>query len=72
MSYDYNQVKAMFDRGYAEGLSMVTFKCASLEIYDEAYNNLVKKSQIFDMLSQDAETISYVVDEEQRTLCFWL
>ena len=51
---------------------MVTFKCASLEIYDEAYNNLVKKSQIFDMLSQDAETISYVVDEEQRTLCFWL
>lgn len=72
--YEYNQdeIKAIFDRGYSNGQSTVSFKCANLEIYDEVYGNLIKKSQVFDMLSPDTGTISYVVDEEQRTLCFWL
>lgn len=70
--YDEEEIKAIFDRGYENGQETVSFKCANLETYDEVYKHLIKRSMVFDMLSEDTETISYVVDEEQRTLCFWL
>lgn len=70
--YNPDEVKTIFDRGYSNGQATVSFKCANLEIYDEVCGDLIKKSRVFDMLDPDTETISYVVDEEQRTLCFWL
>lgn len=72
MDYDYDAIKGIFDRAYAEGRNTVSFKCANLEVYDRVRRELISNNGIFDMLGEDAAAISYVEDEEQRTLCFWL
>ena len=72
MDYDYDAIKSIFDRAYSEGRKTVSFKCANLEVYDKIRRELISNNGIFDMLGEDASTISYVEDEEQRTLCFWL
>jgi hypothetical protein len=72
MDYDYDAIKSVFDRAYSEGRQTVSFKCANLEVYDRIRRELISNNGIFDMLGEDASTISYVEDEEQRTLCFWL
>jgi len=72
MSYDPARIKELFDTAYSEGRDTVSFKCANLEVYDSIRHELITKNGIFDLLGSDAATISYVEDEEQRTLCFWL
>ena len=72
MSYDYDFIKGLFDNAYEQGKETVAFKCASLEIYDQIRQELIVKNGVFDMLGDRAATISYVEDEEQRTICFWL
>ena len=70
--YDSGVLYNIFENAYANNQSFVTFKCANLEIYDEVRNVLVKQNGVFNYLHGDAATISYVDNEEQRTLCFWL
>lgn len=70
--YDENQIREIFSRGYEQGKKTVSFKCNTLETYDEVYRQLIRKSGVFDMLSNKDATITYVTDENQRTLCFWL
>lgn len=70
--YDYDTIAQMFSNAYASGRRQVEFKCANLEIYDEVRKNLITNSGVFDFIQGDSSTISYVEDEEQRTLCFWL
>ena len=72
MDYDYDAIKSVFDTAISEGRQTVSFKCANLEVYDRIRRELISNNAIFDMLGEDASTISYVEDEEQRTLCFWL
>ena len=72
MSYDYDFIKGLFDDAYEQGKETVAFKCASLEIYDRIRQELIVRNGVFDMLGGRAATISYVEDEEQRTICFWL
>ncbi|MCR5800268.1 MAG: hypothetical protein K6G69_09350 [Lachnospiraceae bacterium] len=70
--YDHDTIKAAFDRAYAEGRESISFKCANRDAYESVKDELIRNSGIFDMLNSQTTTVSYVEDEEQRTLCFWL
>lgn len=70
--YDRDTIASLFNRAYEQGQSSVSFKCANLEIYDQVRGALIGQSEVFDFIRGDGATISYVEDEEQRTLCFWL
>lgn len=70
--YNYDYIKTIFDAGYANGKNCVSFKCANLDVYSDVVDQLIRNNVIFDMLSDDIKTVSYLNDEEQRTLCFWL
>lgn len=70
--YDHDAIAALFNRAYERGETSVSFKCANLEIYDQVRDILINQSGVFDFIRGDGSTISYVEDEEQRTICFWL
>jgi len=70
--YNYDYIKSVFDNGYANGKRFVSFKCANLDVYNDVMGQLIRNNVIFDMLGEDTKTVSYLNDEEQRTLCFWL
>ena len=72
MTYDHEEVKRVFDRAYELGEETVSIKCANLEVYDMFRRELISGNGVFDMLKDNSSTISYIEDEEQRTLCFWL
>lgn len=69
---DPGQLSAVFSNAYAQGKKTISFKCANLEIYDSFRNYLIRQNGIFDYLQGNTNAISYVENEEQRTLCFWL
>jgi len=70
--YDETKIGEIFDRAYANNQKTISMKCGNLEIYDEVREYLIKDNGIFEYLRGDASTISYVEDEDQRTICFWL
>jgi len=70
--YDTDKIAEIFSNAYAEGKATVSFKCGNLEIYDEARKELISKNKVFEYLQNSNSTISYVEDEKQRTICFWL
>ncbi len=72
MDYDHDRLMQIFNDAYLKGESVVAFKCANLEVYDVMRRELISNNGVFDMLGSSAATISYVEDEAQRTLCFWL
>jgi len=42
------------------------------ELYDEFYEKLVDEQQIFEYLYEEYDSISYVENEEQLTMTFWM
>lgn len=70
--YDYGALKAAFDRAYDNGSSNVSIKCANPDAYASIRDELIGRNGVFDLLRDSTDTISYVEDEEQRTICFWL
>ncbi len=65
-------MQAIFDNAYAENKEVVAIKCDNLNLYDMMETDLIRKEMIFKYLKKDMGTLSYMTDEEQRTLCFWL
>lgn len=70
--YDEAKLQAIFDNAYAENKEVVAIKCDNLNLYDMMETDLIRKEMIFKYLKKDMGTLSYMTDEEQRTLCFWL
>lgn len=70
--YSTERIRDAFERAYAEGWNEISFKCANLEIYDEARQSLIKSGDVFNLYHDQKSTISYVENEEQRIICFWL
>lgn len=70
--YDREYIKGLFASAYANGQEFVSFKCANRDVYADAVDDLIKGNAIFDMLQNSNESVSYVKDDEQRTICFWL
>lgn len=70
--YDTEQLDEVFYDAYDAGSEMVTLKCDSKELYDEFYAKLVDEQQIFEYLYEEYDSISYVENEEQLTMTFWM
>ena len=70
--YDAEQLDEVFYDAYDAGSEMVTLKCDTEELYDEFYEKLVDEQQIFEYLYEEYDSISYVENEEQLTMTFWM
>ena len=70
--YDTEQLDEVFYDAYDAGSEMVTLKCDTEELYDEFYEKLVDEQQIFEYLYEEYDSISYVENEEQLTMTFWM
>lgn len=70
--YDTDQLDNEFYEAYDTDADMVTLKCDTRELYDEFYTQLVENQQIFEYLYEEYDSISYVENEEQLTLTFWM
>ncbi len=70
--YDEEQLQREFDEAFEDGETSVTIKCDTEEVYHIFYSELIDKQLIFSYLSEEYESISYIEDEEQLSLSFWV
>jgi len=71
-SFDEAQLEREFKEAFENGENVVTIKCDVKEIYDIFYEELINNQQIFSYLPEEYESISFIDDEEQLTLSFWV
>ena len=71
-SYDEEQLQRELTEAFEEGERSVTIKCDSGEVYDTFYKELIENQLIFSYLPEEYESISYIEDEEQLSLSFWV
>ena len=62
----------LFDRRYKDGSRNVTIKCASDDIYDALFEELITGRKVFEYLQGDTSQVSYTTFEDTRTIIFWL
>lgn len=70
--YDEEQLSALFQRGYEQGRSDVTLKCANYEAYHAIFEKLITSQQIFRFLDAPDGIIAYANNDDQLSLTFWL
>ena len=70
--YDEEQVKAFFERGYEEGKTDVTLKCADEEVYHAFFEQLITSQKIFRFLNSPDGVVAYAEDKDKLSLTFWL
>ncbi len=70
--YDEEQLQREFTEAFEDGDTSVTIKCDSGEVYDTFYKELIEEQLIFSYLPEEYQSISYVEDEEQLSLSFWV
>lgn len=69
--YDEAAIKDLFDRAYDEGKPSVSFKCGSRNLFEEMKNEIITNQKVFGFM-RNSKAVSYSVDEDERTFCFWL
>ena len=62
----------LFDRRYKDGSGNVTIKCATSEVYQALFDDLITDRKVFDYLQGDNSQVSYTTFEDTRTIMFWL
>lgn len=67
---DDSQLRAAFDKGYADNLITLTIKCANANIYHDMREYLLSEEKIFNYLKEN--TASYVEIEEQNEIMVYL
>ena len=70
--YNEEQVKAFFERGYEEGKTDVTLKCADEEVYHTFFEQLITSQKIFRFLNSPDGVVAYAEDKDKLSLTFWL
>ncbi len=71
-TFDENRIAQAFTNAYQNGETYLTLKAASDDIYNMIKQNLIDDQKIFNYLSQETKTIAYTMNDEQRTISFWL
>ena len=71
-SAEMSLVKDLFDRRYNDGSNNVTMKCASQEVYDSMFAQLITDRKVFDYLQGDTASVSYTTFADTKTIIFWL
>ena len=69
---DINRVRELFDKSYKEGSNNVTVKCATKEVYDSLFEQLIRGKEIFKMMQGEKKAISYTNFDDTKTLIFWI
>ena len=62
----------LFSRRYKDFSKNVTIKCASDDIYDALFEELITNRKVFEYLQGDTSQVSYTTFEDTRTIIFWL
>lgn len=70
-SYDIKQLENIFASESVKQDNYVTVKCADTQIYDEILEGTIADKQIFGMIENVGNEISYASDAELCTISFW-
>lgn len=70
--YDEGALEDFFERGYEEGRTDVTLKCADEEVYAAFRTHLIEEQQIFSYLNANGGSVAYAEDAGQLSMTFWL
>lgn len=71
-SAEMSLIKDLFDRRYKDGSNNVTMKCATKEVYDSIFEQLITNKGVFDVLQGDTSSVSYTTFADTRTIIFWI
>ncbi|WP_024867464.1 hypothetical protein [Butyrivibrio sp. FCS014] len=67
-SAEMSLVQDLFNRRYNDGSDNVTIKCASRQIYDQLFEELITGRKVFDYIQgEDKSQVSYTTFEEYGT-----
>lgn len=69
---DETQLQSLFAAAYAGERSYVTLKCADSTVYEEMSQYLIRDQGIFSYLQDSGGHVSYIDQEEQQCISFWL
>lgn len=70
--WDEEKVAGIFADSYQRGEAYVTLKCASETVYQKLRKTLIEEQEIFHYLDCQGSSVSYVENEKQYSLSFWL
>ena len=70
--WDEERIKKIFTDGYEIGDTYVTLKCSGPAVYRKMQDALIEKQEIFRYLDCPDKAVSYVENEKQYSLSFWL
>lgn len=70
--WNEERVAAAFDESYRKGEAYVTLKCAGESVYQKMREMLIGEQEIFRYLDCQGGSVSYVENEKQYSLSFWL
>lgn len=70
--WDEERIEELFADSYRRGDSYVTLKCAGEAVYQKMRESLIEEQGIFRFLDCQGGSVSYVDNEKQFSLCFWL
>lgn len=71
-TYDREQMAALFDRAQQQDKGEVHVKCADEVCYQEIYDALVERQEIFTYFGNEEGGIAYARNEKQLSMTFWV
>lgn len=70
--WDEEKINKIFSDSYEKGEAYVTLKCEGAEVYRQMRETLIEQQGIFRYLNCPDKAVSYVENEKQYSLSFWL
>lgn len=70
--WDEGKIEQIFADSYEKGEAYVTLKCEGPDVYREMRDTLIGQQGIFRYLDAPDRAVSYVENEKQYSLSFWL
>lgn len=70
--FDEEKIEKIFSDSYERGDTYVTLKCDGPDIYRKMQETLIGKQEVFRYLNCPDKAVSYVENEKQYSLSFWL
>ena len=70
--FDEEKIARIFSDSYERGDTYVTLKCDGPDIYRKMQETLIGKQEVFRYLNCPDKAVSYVENEKQYSLSFWL
>ena len=62
----------LFNRRYQDGSGSVVIKCATKDVYDQLFEQLITQRKVFDYMQGDNSTVSYTTFVDTNTIIFWI